>query len=136
MGSGGAATRADPNIWRNAIKTSLRDRGAILISGRLLSLVTDGIVAHANKRKDNCSCVGAVFQLVRDIGEATRGLYGLEPQPNKLDSAHTNLVRLTTVDFRNDEGALTDEVDMLNSVFAYRHPDDLTECEEKAGWRA
>lgn len=134
----GPLTREDPSVWKNAILKSLRfSKGnAVAISGRLLSLVTNGIIAHADACRPGYPCVGAVFQLLRDIPQLTKGLYYVEPADRTRDPAHTNLVRVEVLDFRTDPEALQDEAHMLHTAFVYRHRDDMRGCEERAGWGA
>lgn len=123
--------------WHYPISKSIRQTNGIAISGRLLSLVDDGLEAHAQARaaKMNNACFhGIAYATVEEIQLGLAGDYEVEPDALKEDPAHSNLryIRERTT---WDTKTLCDEILRLFEFFKFAEPESkaLSELEAQAG---
>ena len=112
--------------WHYAISKSFARHGTVAISGRLLSLVTDGIEAHAQAAAARLGAParfrGVTFESCRVIDERIGDTYELEPEPLANDPAHTNLRHRERPHHEWDGAALSRAVLTLYELFRYAGP--------------
>ena len=124
--------RPSPFAWQGPIiKAMRRVRNGkskdVGISGRLQSLIEDGIEARADgicaKLNDpenrGYSHQGTVHKKAGDIRTFRGGLYDVQPSNRKSDVAHTDMVR-TTLDGINERNRIpADEAEELCAFFDF-----------------
>jgi hypothetical protein len=127
-------------IWHYTITKSLRN-GALEISGRALSLISDGIQNAAERqaaRFDNAHFKGIVYQRISIVLESIGAVYEIVPDPiappdPNADNAHTYLRHLGPG--KGEQIIVSAETLRMHNVFAYAPPgsDQLRRLERLCG---
>jgi hypothetical protein len=125
-------------FWQYAITKSISQSDLIELSGRMLSLIPNGIKAFAEtaaRKLRNGHFIGVAYQTIESINDRIGDTYDVVADPYEEDDAHAFLAHRAFNAGRREEVSTSNEVLRLHQAFFFvaDGSEALRDLEARAG---